>query len=110
MSKATAMRLGATQQPHPLAGKPVLESAPLRRGHKRSALSRFEDRTWDLSPAVFRENARICALTVHFDSITEANAERVLREFLYARLNFDIPGHRGRLPPASIRHLFDQTR
>jgi hypothetical protein len=110
MSKATAMRLVAPQRPHPLVGKPVLESAPLRRGHKRSALSRFEDSTWDLSPAVFRENARVWSLTVHFDSITEANAERVLREFLYARLNFDIPGHRGRLPPASIRYLFNSTR
>ncbi len=110
MSKATALKLVATEQPHPLPGKPVLESAPLRRGYKRSALSCFEDGTWDLSPAVFRENARVCHVTVHFDGITEAGVERTLREFLYARLNFDIPGHRDRLPPASIRQLFNRTR
>jgi integrase len=111
MNKATALKpVVATKQPHLLAGKPVLESAPLRRGHKRSALPRFEDSTWDLSPAVFRENARVCHVTVHFGSITEAGVERTLREFLYARLNFDIPGHRGRLPPASIRQLFNRTR
>jgi hypothetical protein len=110
MNKATALKFVATKQLHPLAGKPVLESAPLRRGHKRSALSRFEDSTWDLSPAVFRENARVCHVTVHFDSITEASVERTLREFLYARLNFDIPGHRSRLPPTSVRQLFNRTR
>jgi len=110
MNKATTLKLVAPKQPHALAGKPVLESAPLRRGHKRSALSCFEDGTWDLSPAVFRENARVCHVTVHFDGITEASVERTLREFLYARLNFDIPGHRNRLPPASIRQLFNRTR
>jgi hypothetical protein len=110
MSKPISLKPVATEEPHPLAGKPVLESAPLRRGHKRSALSCFEDSTWDLSPAVFRENARVCHVTVHFDSITEASVERTLREFLYARLNFDIPGHRNRLPPASIRQLFNRTR
>jgi hypothetical protein len=110
MNKATTLKLVAPKQPHPLAGKPVLESAPLRRGHKRSALSCFEDSTWDLSPAVFRENARVCHVTVHFDGITEASVDRTLREFLYARLNFDIPGHRNRLPPAIIRQLFNRTR
>ena len=46
MNKATTLKLVAPKQPHALAGKPVLESAPLRRGHKRSALSCFEDGTW----------------------------------------------------------------
>jgi integrase len=110
MNKATALKLVATKQPHPLAGKPVLVSAPLRRGYKRTALSRFEDGTWDLAPAVFRENARFSRATVHFDGTMEASVERTLREFLYARLNFDIPGHRNRLPPASIREAFTRTR
>lgn len=110
MSQAQALKLVPRSSPHPLAGKPVLESAPLRRGHKRSALSRFEDSTWDLSPAVFRENARVCHVTAHFDGIEDASVARTLREFLYARLNFDIPGHRGRLPPSSIRQLFNRVR
>jgi integrase len=110
MNKTTALKLVATERPHPLAGKPVLESVLLRRGHKRTDLSRFEDPTWDLSPAVFRENAAVSNATVHFDRFTEASVERTLREFLYARLNFNIPGHRTRLPPASVRELFYRTR
>ena len=110
MRQAAALKLVPAARPHPLDGKPVLESAPLRRGHKRSSLSRFEDSTWDLSPAVFRENARVCHVTAHFDGIEDASVVRTLREFLYARLNFDMPGHRGRLPPGSIRQLFNRTR
>jgi len=110
MRQATALKLVPAARPHPLDGKPVLETAPLRRGHKRSALSRFEDSSWDLSPAVFRENARICHITAHFDGIDDAGVERTLREFLYARLNFDVPGYRMRLPPGSIRQLFNRTR
>lgn len=110
MRQATALKLVPTPSPHPLAGKPVLENAPLRRGHKRSAMSRFEDSTWDLSPAVFRENARVCHVTARFDGIEDAGVELTLREFLYARLNFDVPGHRMRLPPASVRQLFNRTR
>jgi integrase len=110
MTKATALKLVPVATPHPYTGKPVLESAPLRRGHRRSALSRFEDETWDLSPAVFRENARVCHVTAHFDGIEDAGVAKMLREFLYARLNFDVPGYRMRLPPASIRQLFNRTR
>ena len=72
MKQATALKLVSKPSQHPLDGKPVLESAALRRGHKRSALSRFEDSTWDLSPAVFRENARVCHVTAHFDGIEDA--------------------------------------
>ena len=110
MRQAAALKLVPAASPHPLDGKPVLESAALRRGHKRSALSRFEDGTWDLSPAVFRENARVCHITAHFDGIEAAGVARTLREFLYARLNFDVPGHRMRLPPGSVRQLFNRTR
>lgn len=110
MRHTEALKLVPKPSPHPLDGKPVLESAPLRRGHKRSALSRFEDATWDLSPAVFRENARVCHVTAHFNGIEDASVELILREFLYARLNFDVPGYRMRLPPASVRQLFNRTR
>lgn len=110
MKQATALTLVPTAIPHPFAGKPVLDSAPLRPGHNRSALSRFEDSTWDLSPAVFRENARVCHTTAHFSGIGNAAVARALREFLYARLNYDIVGHRNRLPAASIRQLFNRAR
>jgi integrase len=110
MRESATLKLAPGLDPHPLSGKPVLESAPLRRGFKRSALSRFEDSMWNLSPAVFRENTRVCHMTVRFDHLTDPSVERALREFLYARLNFDIPGYRKRLPPASIRQLFNRTR
>ena len=71
MTPISALKLVRPIAPHPLAGRPVLESAPLRRGCKRSALSRFEDSTWDLAPAVFRTNARICHITAHFDGIAD---------------------------------------
>ena len=80
MRQAAALKLVREACPHPLDGKPVLESAALRRGHKRSALSRFEDSTWDLSPAVFRENARVCHVTAHFGGIEDASIARTLRE------------------------------
>jgi hypothetical protein len=110
MRRDAALKIVPAFSPHPFSGKPVLESAPLRRGFKRSALSRFDDSTWDLSPAVFRENARVCHMTVHFDRLSDSSVDCALREFLYARLNFDVPGHRNRLPPASIRQLFNRTR
>jgi integrase len=110
MTRTSALKLVPPIAPHPLAGRPVLESAPLRRGFKRSALSRFEDNTWDLAPAVFRTNARICHITAHFDGIADPGVERTLREFLYARLNFDVPGHRCRMPPSALRQLFNRAR
>ena len=93
-----------------LAVRPVLVSAPLKPGFDRSDLSRFGDQSWDLGPAVFRENARRCHVTVHFGPIDDAATERALREFLYARLNVALPGGRQRLPPASIRQVFNRTK
>jgi integrase len=110
MTPISALKLVRPIAPHPLAGRPVLESAPLRPGCKRSALSRFEDSTWDLTPAVFRTNARICHITAHFDGIADPGVERTLREFIYARLNFDVAGHRCRIPPSVLRQIFNRTR
>jgi hypothetical protein len=104
------LKLISAARLHPLDGRPILESAPLRGGHSRAALPRFEDSTWDLSAAVFRENARRSQITVHFDGIEDAGVDRTLRELLYARLNFDVPGFRMRLPPASIQNSFNRTR
>ena len=51
------------------ANRPVLVSAPLKAGFDRDDLSRYADQSWDLGPAVFRENARRCHVTVHFRAI-----------------------------------------
>ena len=80
--------------------RPVLAAAPLRPGFDRRDLSRYNDPSWDLGPAVFRENARRCHVTAHFGSIDDPAIAAVMRAYLYARLNIDLPGHRPRLPPA----------
>ncbi|WP_454888464.1 integrase [Sphingobium herbicidovorans] len=90
--------------------RPVLASAPLKAGHVREALSRVGDPSWDLGPAVFRENARRCHLTVHFDVLEHADVQAAMRAYLYARLNVDLPGYRTKLPPTCIRQAFNRAR
>jgi hypothetical protein len=92
------------------ADRPVLVSAPLKASFDRHNLSRYGDQSWDLGPAVFRENARRCHVTVHFRAISDGATERALREFLYARLNIALPGGRQRLPPASVRQVFNRAK
>ena len=89
---------------------PVLATAPLRPGFSRDALSRYGDASWDLGPAAFRENARRCHVTVHFGAVPDPSVARCLREYLYARLNVDLPGIRPPLPPASLRQIFNRAR
>jgi hypothetical protein len=69
----------------------VLATAPLKAGHAREELSRVGDPR-DLGPAVFRENARRCHVTVHFDVLEHADVQAAMRAYLYARLNVDLPG------------------
>lgn len=90
--------------------RPVLATAPLKPGFDRDALSRYSDPSWDLGPAVFRESARRCHVTVHFGSIEDVSVREALRELLYARLNVDLPGHRKILSPGSVRQVFNRAR
>ena len=94
----------------PDAAWPVLSVAPLKAGFDRSRLSRFGDASWDLSPAVFRNNARRCHVTVHFTTIPDSGQAVILREFLYARLNVDIPGCSVRIPPTGVRQHFNRAK
>lgn len=90
--------------------RPVLASARLKAGHAREELSHVGDPSWDLGPAVFRENARRCHVTVHFDVLEHADVQAAMRAYLYARLNVDLPGYHPKLPPASIRQAFNRAR
>ncbi|MGN7755560.1 integrase [Sinorhizobium sp. 22678] len=90
--------------------RPVLATAPLKPGFDRGALSRYSDPSWDLGPAVFRESARRCHVTVHLGSVEDTSVREALRELLYARLNVDLPGHRKILPPGSVRQAFNRAR
>ncbi|MCC6787173.1 MAG: integrase [Hyphomonadaceae bacterium] len=95
---------------HALDARPVLDSAPLRAGFSRADLSRVGDASWDFSPAVMRANVRRCHVTAHFSGLDDPRLVRALKEFLYARFNFDLPGVRMRLPPASLRQCFNRAR
>ena len=90
--------------------RPVLASAPLKAGHAREELSRVGDPSWDLGPAVFRENAQRYQLIVHFNLLEHADMQATMRAYLYARLNVDLPGYAPKLPPTCIRHAFDRAR
>src|SRR3546814_5248819 len=62
-----------------LDDRPMLATAPLKAGHAREELSRVGDPSWDLGPAVFRENARRCHVTVHFDVLEHADVQAAMR-------------------------------
>jgi hypothetical protein len=93
-------------------------SIPLGRGWVNGLLVCERLADWELTPSsairllldpmVLR--ARICHMTVHVDVIGNPSVEHALRKFLRARHNFHVPGHRNRLPPASIRQLFNRPR
>jgi hypothetical protein len=84
----------------------VLANAPLRPGFDRADLSRYGDARWDLGPAVFRENATSSAVTVDFESIGDPIIAEAVREYLYARLNIDLPGCKARALPVTVSSLF----
>jgi hypothetical protein len=86
--------------------RPVLVNAPLRPGFDRDELSRYGDATWDLGPAVFRENTRRSDTRVDFGSVRDPIIADAIREYVYARLNFDLPGYKTRSSPVNARHLF----
>ena len=90
--------------------RPVVATAPLRPGYRRQNISRYDDTTWDLGPAVFRENARRCHVTVHFSSVKDVELAAALRAYLYARLNISIPGYKQTLPGGNIRQTFNRIR
>lgn len=102
--------LSAASNSRKLDQRPVLATAPLKPGFDRDSLSRYGDPSWDLGPAVFRENARRCHVTVHFTSVEDEGVREALREFLYARLNVDLPGHRKILSPGSVRQIYNRAR
>ncbi len=90
--------------------RPALATAALRPGFDRSSLSRYGDDRWDLNPAVFRENARSSDATADFGIIDDPEIAAALRDYLYVRLNTDLPGYKMRAPPVSVRRLFRSAR
>src|SRR5271166_5476258 len=50
------------------------------------------------------------AMSLCISAVPDPTVARCLREYLYARLNVEIPGFRSRLPPASVRQVFNRAR
>ncbi|MEO0830023.1 MAG: integrase, partial [Pseudomonadota bacterium] len=73
-------------------------------------MSRYGDAFWDLTPAVFRRNARRCNCMVKFDALSDPAMTEMMRAYLYARLNVCLPGWVPQLPSASIRQTFNHIR
>ena len=88
---------------------PVLISGALRPGFDRADLSCYGDPSWDLSPGVFRDNARRCHVTVHFGGIEDPAIADALRQFLHARLNTDLPGHSPTHEPQPLQGAAQNT-
>lgn len=82
--------------------RPVLASAPLTSG-------RVGEARWDLSSALMRANATRRMASARFDTLA-VDVARPMREYLYARLNVDLPGEQLRIPPSGLQAHFQRAR
>ncbi len=101
------MKLAASAATTTIADhRPILATAPLHAGFDRAQLSRFNDDKWDLGPAIFRENTRQSDTRVDFTLIGDPMIVAAMRDYLYVRLNVDLPGYKRRASAVSARRLF----
>ena len=91
-------------------GEGVLTGLQIRRGIPFASLPRFGDNHWDVTPAVFRENARRCHCTVDFAQLADPMQILTAKEYLYARLHEPEGSLRPRLTPSSVRQVFNRLR
>ena len=64
----------------------VLNGLPMRTGFPPASLPLFGQDQWDVTPAVFRENARRCHCSVDFAQLFDPAQRLAAKEYLYARL------------------------
>ena len=95
----------------------VLAGSPLRAGTDSSTFSRFGDDLWDLSPAMFRANARPTAYRVLFGDIEDPVIRRLAKEYMLARLRGPLRNYRAPCSPSTakgtvrfVRHFGDFLR
>jgi hypothetical protein len=88
----------------------VLSGLPMRTGFPPAALPLFGQDQWDVTPAVFRENARRCHCSVDFGQLFDPAQRLAAKEYLYARLREPVGSLRPRLAPASVRAVFNRLR
>ena len=88
----------------------VLAGLPIRPGVPKASLPLFGEDHWNVTPAVFRENARRCHCSVDFAQLADPVQRITAKEYLYARLHEPEGGLRPRLAPASVRAVFNRLR
>jgi integrase len=88
----------------------VLSGLPMRPGVPRASLPLFGEDYWDVTPVVFRENARRCHCSVDFAQLPDPAQRLTAKEYLYARLHEPAGSPRPCLAPASIRAVFNRLR
>ena len=95
----------------------VLAGIQVRPGIDRSVLSRFGDDLWDISPAMFRANARPVGYRIAFARIDDLAMRRLAKEYILARLRAPLPSFRARCGPSTavgillfIRHFAEFVR
>ena len=81
----------------------ILAGRPLRPGLEHSTLSRFGDDVWDLSPAMFRANARPATFRVDFGAIADPAFRRLAKEYMLARLQAPLRSYRGSCGPSTAK-------
>lgn len=91
-------------------GDGVLAGLVIRSGVPKASLPLFGEDLWDVTPAVFRENARRCHCSVDFAQLSDPAQRITAKEYLYARLHEPEGGLRPRLAPASVRAVFNRLR
>ena len=88
----------------------MLAGLPIRPGIAAASLPLFGETCWDVTPAVFRENARRCHCSVDFGLLANPAQRLTAKEYLYARLREPEGSLRPRLAPGSIRAVFNRLR
>ena len=81
----------------------ILAGRLLRPGSEHSTLSRFGDDVWDLSPAMFRANARPATFRVDFGAIADPPLRRLAKEYMLARLQARLRSYRGPCGPSTAK-------
>lgn len=113
MTKASARITTAVTPPasrYVRDGDGVLDGLAIRPGVSTASLPLFGEDLWDVTSAVFRENARRCHCSVDFSQLGDSAQRLSAKEYLYARLHEPEGGPRPRLAPASVRAVFNRLR
>jgi hypothetical protein len=94
------------------ANEIVLATHALKPGTEEQPLSQFVDDQWDLSPAIFRENAPRSITAIDFTTLDDPWQRLTAKEFIWARLNEPSPYPRQvRMAPTMARAtLFTVSR